>query len=417
MLVPLPEATADVAGAKAGTLGVLLRAGLPVPPGVVVPFAAWRAAAERLDVARLARAEEPDAVRRVVARAAVDPALEAALAQALHDLGGGPVAVRSSAAGEDTAERSAAGQHLTRLGVTGPVDVVEAVRACWTSLWSPEAVAYRRLTGPDAAPGTAAPETAVLVQRHVDADVAGVLFTAAADGPVVVEASWGLGETVVGGLVTPDRYVVDAAGRVDPVVGSKCTRLDRSGTGLVTTPVAGERRTVRCLDDDAVRRLARLGRHLAALRGGPQDVEWAVAGGAVHVLQARPVTADLPRGRSGEPVGPPDGARVGRVLVGVAGSRGVRRGVVRVVDGPDGFGAVRPGDVLVCRFTDPAWTRLFDVVAAVVTEVGGLLSHAAVVAREHGIPAVLAVPGVLVALRDGDRVEVDGAAGTVRLLA
>ena len=94
----------------------------------------------------------------------------------------------------------------------------------------------------------------------------------------------------------------------------------------------------------------------------------------------------------------------------------MRRGPVRVVAGPEGFGDVRPGDVLVCRFTDPAWTRLFGVVAAVVTQTGGVLSHAAVVAREHGIPAVLAVPGVLAALGDGDRVEVDGTAGTVRLL-
>lgn len=420
MLVPLAEATAEVAGAKAGTLGVLLRAGLPVPPGAVVPLAACRAATERLDVARLVRTAGPEAVRQAVTRAVLDPALAAELTRAVHDLGGGPVAVRSSATGEDSPERSAAGQHLTTLGVTGTSEVLDAVRACWASLWSPEAVAYRRL-----AAVTTPPETAVLVQRHVDADVAGVLFTGAPDAPVVVEASWGLGEPVVGGLVTPDRYVVDAAAsaeahvdaHVHAVVGTKATRLDRSGSRLVTTDVAAGSRAARCLDDAAVRRLARLGRHLATLLGCPQDVEWALVGGAVHVLQSRPVTAEVPHRRVGGLATPPDDTRATQVLMGVPGSRGVRRGTVRVVGGPDGFGAVQPGDVLVCRFTDPAWTRLFGVVAAVVTEVGGVLSHAAVVAREHGIPAVLAVPGVLAALRDGDRVEVDGTAGTVRLEA
>lgn len=100
-------------------------------------------------------------------------------------------------------------------------------------------------------------------------------------------------------------------------------------------------------------------------------------------------------------------------VTGTPGSPGLATGPARVVHGPDDFTRVRPGDVLVCRFTEPAWTALFGVVAAVVTETGGLLSHAAVVAREHGIPAVLAVPGVTATLRDGQTVTVDGAAGRV----
>ncbi|WP_258726278.1 PEP/pyruvate-binding domain-containing protein [Cellulomonas sp. NS3] len=442
MLVPLEDATAAVAGGKAGTLGRLVRAGLPVPPGVVVPLDVYRATAERLAVEELVRRGGPGAAQRALARADLAPGFLAAVERALARLGGGPVAVRSSATGEDGATRSAAGQHLTRLGVRGAGDVVDAVRACWASLWSPEAVAYRRLDD-----GHDAPATAVLVQRHVDADVAGVLFTGDAPGdPVVVEASWGLGESVVGGLVTPDRHVVHASGAVGTRVGAKATRVDRDGAGVGTAAVPDALAAARCLDDAAVRGLADLGRELATLLGGPQDVEWALAGGVVHVLQARPVTAGLPRLR-GLPDVPEvraagDGDRAaavptsdpsvavtagaattdaatcaaGPVLRGVPGSRGVRRGPVRVVTGPEGFAAVRSGDVLVCRFTDPAWTRLFGVVAAVVTQTGGVLSHAAVVAREHGTPAVLAVPGVLVALRDGDDVEVDGTAGTVRLV-
>lgn len=447
MLLPLEDATVAVAGGKAGTLARLVRAGLRVPPGVVVPLDVYRATAQRLDLEGLVRRGGPEAAQRALARADLPPVFLSEVERALVRLGDGPVAVRSSATGEDGATRTAAGQHLTCLAVRGAGAVVDAVRACWASLWSPEAVAYRRL---DDAPD--APATAVLVQRHVDADVAGVLFTGAAAGaPVVVEASWGLGESVVGGFVTPDRHVVRASGAVETQVGAKSTRVDRAGAGVGTAVVPDALATARCLDDVAVRGLADLGRDLAALLGGPQDVEWALTGAVVHVLQARPVTAGLPGRGSGDGAGAgadrattasaagtsvaaqplaaqplaaaplaapplPATATTGPVLRGVPGSRGVRRGPVRVVTGPEGFGAVRPGDVLVCRFTDPAWTRLFGVVAAVVTQTGGVLAHAAVVAREHGIPAVLAVPGVLAVLRDGDRVEVDGTAGTVRLL-
>ncbi|MDR7380800.1 PEP-utilizing enzyme [Promicromonospora iranensis] len=100
-------------------------------------------------------------------------------------------------------------------------------------------------------------------------------------------------------------------------------------------------------------------------------------------------------------------------IAGTPGSAGRASGPARVVRSPDDFGRVQPGDVLVCRFTEPAWTALFGVVAAVVTETGGVLSHAAIVAREHGVPAVLAVPGAMTTLRDGETVTVDGSAGLV----
>ncbi|KGM00445.1 PEP/pyruvate-binding domain-containing protein, partial [Cellulomonas cellasea] len=309
MLVPLEDATIDVAGGKAGTLGRLVRAGLPVPAGVVVPLAVYRAAAQRLDVPGLVRLGGPRAAQRALEAVDLPRMLVDELARALVRLGDGPVAVRSSATGEDGATRSGAGQHLSRLGVRGVDEVVDAVRACWASLWSPEAVAYRRLDddqdvggpraardavssggsredlgsggsratagfpgsrhasgsvgAPDAAGSRDAPETAVLVQRHVDADVAGVLFTGRAPGdPVVVEASWGLGESVVGGHVTPDRHVVDAAGAVDTVVGAKVTRADRAGASVVRTAVPDGLAGARCLDDAAVRGLAGLGRDL-----------------------------------------------------------------------------------------------------------------------------------------------------------
>lgn len=408
MLVPLAQAARETCGGKAAALGVLLRDGLPVPDGFVVPFDAYR--------------ETPP-----------DDALRDALDRALRSLGSPAVAVRSSAAGEDTAESSAAGQHESVLAVHGPDDVAHAVRTCWASLRSPRATAYRngraapashdapdRWTPADGPGGAAAtglpvpthePAMAVLVQRLVDADVAGVLFTPATAGAATeVEASWGLGPSVVGGSVSPDRYRVAPDGAVVRAVGDKATRLDRAGGRLVARDVPPHERGASTLDDATAVGLARLGQRVADLLGGPQDVEWAIVEGRPWILQARPVTASPPSGPPG--TGAPPGA-----LRGTAGSSGVATGPARIVRGPGDFSRVRPGDILVCPFTDPAWTPLLRIAAGVVTDVGGVLSHAAIVARERRIPAVLGVVGATGLIADGDRVTVDGAAGTVLVRA
>lgn len=390
MLIDLADAVPATSGGKAATLARLLRAGLPVPPGFVIPIAAYA---------------EAGAARRQVERAPMSPALADAIAAALVRLAGEPgeahVAVRSSATGEDTADATAAGQHDTFLGVSGPDRVVEAVRACWASLWSERAVAYRRWR---AAGGTAEPPaTAVLVQRLVDAEVAGVMFTGT---DIRLEASWGLGESVVSGRVTPDSWVVSGDSVVRRSLGAKRERVDRGDARVVTREVPPADRERFCLADDDVVRLARLGRETARLLGAPQDIEWAIADGRIWLLQARPITTPLP-------AAPPSRVAGDTALTGTPGSPGVAAGPARVVHGPGDFGRVRPGDVLVCRTTDPAWTPLFGVVVAVVTETGGLLSHAAIVAREQGLPAVLAVPGAMTALPDGATVEVDGGTGRV----
>ena len=243
----------------------------------------------------------------------------------------------------------------------------------------------------------------MIVQRHVDADVAGVLFTDASG--VQIEASWGLGESVVRGLVTPDSFSVSADGVVDRRTGDKRTRIDRGGSGIITTAVPRELRGRLCLHDHQLIELARLGWDVAAHLGGPQDIEFAIENERIWLLQARPVTAPLPQ--------PDHTAAHPFHLRGTAGSPGLASGPARVVHGPDDFRRVDPGDILVCRFTDPAWTPLFGIVAGVVTETGGRLSHAAIVAREHRIPAVLGVPAAMTTLYDGQPLTVDGSTGTV----
>ena len=394
--VPLDDAAPEHGG-KAAALGALRRAGLPVPDGFVVPAAV------------------------------PGPGLAGAVAAGLGRLGTpGPVAVRSSATDEDGARASAAGQYDTVLGAAGTDRVVAAVATCRASAAGPRATAYRAATS-----GTGRHDrpvdVAVVVQRLVDGRAAGVLFTGPPAGTAraVVEASWGLGESVVQGAVDPDRWTVAGGRVVERRTGTKRTRVDRSSHGTTTRDVPAADRGRRCLDDDTVLRLADLGQRVAEVRGGPQDVEWAVDdAGTLWLLQARPVTATLPAspadrcehdfGDCSASNSPRNRAHNdGGVLRGTGASGGRASGPARVVRGPDDFADVLPGDVLVCRETDPAWTPLFGVVAAVVTETGGLLSHAAIVARELRLPAVLGVPAATAALRDAGTVTVDGDAGTV----
>ena len=273
-------ADADWVGGKTLGLAVGTAAGLPVPPGFVVTTSAFR---------RLFRAGLQS-----------DPTFHAELADAYTRLGGGPVAVRSSATAEDAADASSAGQQETILGVTGFDAVCQAVERCWQSLFTDRAVAYRARQGIDEA-GLA---MAVVVQSLVPADAAGVLFTAdpgdATGSTMLVEASWGLGETVVSGRVTPDRFRLNrtTGDVVERHLGSKSVRVGTAGE--VAVPPADQERF--CLTDHELVGLAYLGRRVEAAFGGPRDVEWAVAGGTLYMLQARPITvataADRERARA-----------------------------------------------------------------------------------------------------------------------
>ncbi|WP_371407820.1 PEP-utilizing enzyme [Kribbella sp. NBC_00662] len=389
MLVPLADATVNTCGAKAAGLATLIRAGLPVPAGVVLPAG----------VVVPARVVVPDGV--------VDE-----LGRWLGRMGDPLVAVRSSAANEDTVFTSAAGQHDSFLGVRGLPAVLDAVRACRASVWTSRAVAYRD--------GAEPPSMAVIVQLQLDPEVSGVMFTG--DGTTTIEASWGLGPSVVEGRVTPDRYQV-ANGAVRSTIADKRTTLTLSG--LHQVPVA--RRRIPTLSDATALHLGDLAQQAAAALAAPQDLEWAIAANTPWLLQSRPITAQPPPAPTNTPPTSPTApqtsptssgtspAAFSGVLTGTPGSHGTATGPARVVRGPADFPRVRPGDILICPFTDPAWTPLLSIAAGVVTEQGGLLSHAAIIARERRIPAVLAVPHATTKLTDNTPTTINGTTGTVHL--
>jgi pyruvate,water dikinase len=311
-------------GGKSAALGELLGAGLPVPPGFALSTSAFRAfvaeaglegaiaaelartapqdvtsvgAASRAIAEAMHSAPVPETVRDEIARRYAEVADEAGVAEP-------PVAVRSSALGEDGEQASFAGQQETFLWVRGADRVCDAVRDCWASLYSAPAITYRSGVGDSA--GEAA--MGVAVQLMVDAEVSGVLFTcnpvSGDPSMVAVNASWGLGLAVVGGEVTPDDYLVSKVTRevVREQVHAKEVEYvpDADRQGAVRVAVPEERREAPTLDRPALEALVDLGRQVERHFGSHQDVEWALARGqelpaSLFLLQSRPVTALPPR--------------------------------------------------------------------------------------------------------------------------
>jgi phosphohistidine swiveling domain-containing protein len=303
-------------GGKAGNLGEMSRAGLPVPPGFCVTTEAYRLATSDDGLRRILEdiaATAPTDTMALSAHAArartailamrMPPAIAAAVSHAYRALGAAqPVAVRSSATAEDLPFASFAGQQDTYLNIVGADAVLDAVHRCWASLWTDRAVSYRATNAID----PRSVQLAVVVQTMVDAAVAGVMFTA---NPVtgkrsetVIDASPGLGEAVVSGAVNPDHFVVSTATGeiVERRLGDKRFVIKSTAGGGTTHVTLDAADNTYCISDDQVRALVKLGASVAAHYGSPQDTEWAIDGkGVAWLTQARPVTTlfPLPAGR------------------------------------------------------------------------------------------------------------------------
>jgi pyruvate,water dikinase len=413
---------ADVAhaGGKGANLGELTRAGLPVPPGFVVSADAYLEAMERGGVRSELTAGAADAdaavadrsahLRELVRKAGVPDALRSEIAVAYERLGGGFVAVRSSATSEDTSDTSFAGMNETFTNVLGSDDLVDRVVDCWSSLYGDRVIAYRaskRIVEE--------PAIAVVVQHMIDSERSGVLFTAEPStgdrDRIVIEAALGLGEVVVGGQVEPDTYILSKRGPrlLEMRVGEQSQRIVRGPDGrerrVDLDPTDGG---TRVLSDAETIALAELGLRIEAHYGAPQDVEWAIAGDATFVVQSRPITT-LGRGAS---VARPTLTEA-LLVSGLAASGGVASGPVHVCRHIADGEALIDGDVLVAPMTSPDWVPVMRRAAALVTDGGGVTCHAAIVSRELGLPCVVGTRRATSVLRDGEVVTVDGTHGTV----
>lgn len=430
----LSRADTPRVGGKGANLGEMAKAGLPVPPGFVIDIDAWAhfrdgsGLGAELD-RHLAQVDVDDTdglqrlsgtLRRLVEdeplpREIAD-AISAAYAALSREAGHAeiPVAVRSSATAEDTVQFSFAGMFESFLNVHGREDLLRRVKSCWASTFHARVLFYRLKQGmPAEMP------VGVVVQGMVNADKAGVMFTVDpttkdADR-VVIEAAWGLGEVVVLGQVTPDRYVISKSTGtvVEESVGIKDFMLVRhaeTGANQRVDLSGDPRAAARVLDRTELEALSALACKVEAHYQSPQDVEFAIEAGRVYLTQSRPVTtlmlasAALPDESIGQ----------AEVLVqGLGASPGIASGRVRALASPSEAGTLDPGEVLVTRMTSPDWVPLMRRASAVVTDAGGMTSHAAIVSRELGIPCIVGAKDASARLTTGIEVTVDGARGTV----
>ncbi|SDF20844.1 phosphoenolpyruvate synthase [Halorientalis regularis] len=423
-------------GGKAASLGELTAAGLPVPPGFVVTAGTYRRFIEETGIdeelfeAVDVDAEDSKALAEAEARAQelileteMPEDLREEILASYEEIGDDEafVAVRSSATAEDLPDASFAGQQETFLNVTGQ-DLLDRVKRCWASLFTQRATYYRQEQGfaHDKV------DIAVVVQQMVEAEKSGVMFTShpsTGEPKVIIEAAWGLGEGVVSGSVTPDNYVIDRESDAvtDVEVADKKTMYAKDPeTGETNErPVPDEKRNERVIDEAEIERLVELGERVEDHYDTPQDVEWAIFEGEVYMLQSRPITTIA---EDGESAATADGSGAAAaqaeeedvLLSGLGASPGIASGAVRIVDKLDQLDKVGEGDIIVTEMTTPDMVPAMKRAAGIVTSEGGMTSHAAIVARELGAPAVVGTGGATDTLEDDQLVTLDGDKGTIR---
>lgn len=430
---------APLVGGKGANLGEVMRARLPVPPGYIITVDAFRAflsanaLAQEIDArlsglpvddpaalhavsemlqARIRRAPMPDDVRSAIVESYKE------LARRAGDASDPFVAVRSSATVEDAAQASFAGMFRSHLNVAGADELMTKVQDCWASGFGARVLFYRLKLGL----GSAERLVAVVVQHMVSSDQSGVMFTVdpATGDPdlLVIEATWGLGETVVGGQVAPDHFVVRKRDLqiVERNVAEKSFELRRDpDTGRnVEQPLSSERARAASLSDEQVRSVAELGIRTEKHYGAPQDIEFAIEGGTLYLVQTRPVTT---LAHAGSQTGQAEavGERpAGEVLVrGLGASPGVASGRVHVLLSPEQGRQLEPGEILVAPMTTPDWVPFMRRAAAIVTDSGGTTSHAAIVSRELGLPCIVGTRNGTTTLAGVQQVTVDARAGAV----
>jgi pyruvate, water dikinase len=415
-------------GGKGANLGEMTNAGIPVPPGFIVTSSAYYDFIEQtgleikirvlLKPLKVSDSKQLQDIAVKIQKLITDAEMPAVTAdqikKAYKDMGGGLVAVRSSATAEDLPEASFAGQQATFLNVEGEQEVVKAVRGCWASLFEARAIFYRQEQGFDHFKvGIAVP-----VQRMVQSETSGVMFTVEPTTSnretITIEAVLGLGEMIVSGDVTPDHYVVEKAGMtiVDKQIKAQEWKLVRkAGTTdrkanikVILTPEEQKRQKI--TDADIIT-LAKLGKKLEDHYNFPQDIEWAKEGNSIYIVQTRPVTTTRKTGGALHDID------ATAILKGAPASPGVASGPVKIVHDASQIDIVKEGDVLVADMTTPDFVPAMKRAVAIVTDRGGRTAHAAIVSRELGIPCVVGTENGTSVLKNGQIVTVDGTNGNI----
>ncbi len=428
------------AGGKGANLGEMLKAGFPVPNGFVTTSGSYfrfldhnelrdriSTALFELDVDDTkALQDTAERIQKMVMDGEIPADLEAKIKEAYQKLsemrgeaGGVYVAVRSSATAEDLPTASFAGQQSTFLNVHGEEDLLHAVKACWASLFTARAIFYRVQNKFDHMKvGLSA-----VVQEMVQSEKAGVMFTvdpvSEEKDVVMIEGAYGLGEVVVSGSVTPDTYRVSKGSFeiLSKEISTQDWMIVKHGGKDVRAEIRDDMRGKQKLDDKYIVELAKIGKKIEDHYKFPQDIEWAFFEGELYIVQSRPITT-LKEGQAPSEEGAPSvgATKVGDaeiLLKGFGASPGGATGRVAIIPTAKDIDKMENEAILVTDMTTPDFVPAMKKAAAIVTNTGGMTSHAAIVSRELGIPCIVGCKTATEVLKEGQLITVDGSRGII----
>lgn len=434
----------SIAGGKGANLGEMSNIGMPVPPGFVILASAYSyflqetqldkkiyKILESLDVENTAELEE--AARKIheliinsempkeieeeiienyehlsIDREMLDRATSDALAILKRAQEMAFVAVRSSATAEDTSTASFAGQNETFLNIKGKTNMIEAVKKCWASLFTARSIYYRIRKGFKHEQVL----IAVIIQQMINSDKSGVIFSRnpiSQDENVIIEAAFGLGEGIVSGRIQPDHYIVSRELKIlKKGIADKKIAIVRNSAGKTETiRLTAEKSKSLVLSDYEIKKLGDYAVKLEEHYKKPQDIEFSIDSGNIYIVQTRPITTlEKKEQKKEEDFGQ-------EVLQGIPASPGIGSGIVRIVHSLQDLEKIKKGDVLVTEMTNPDMVVSMQKCSAIVTDEGGMTSHASIISREMGISAVVGTDKATKLLKEGEEITVNGYSGKI----
>lgn len=327
------------------------------------------------------------------------------------------VAVRSSATAEDLPSASFAGQQETYLNICGESNLLKKVKECWASLFTSRAMYYRHQQGFE----HVKVGLAVVVQRMVQSDKSGISFSIDPvtndKTKIIIEAIFGLGEYIVGGNVTPDHYEIDKRSFVilKKEIKQQKVLFKKSGGGNIELKIPNEQGSLQKISDKEIIKVALLVKDIEKHYFFPQDIEWAIEDNQVFIVQSRPVTTIKKTSVSNNQI--PNNSQISNnqlpILTGAPASPGIITGKVKIISSPTEIDKILPGDILVAPQTNPDYVPAMKKASAIITDKGGRTSHAAIVSRELGIPAVVGTEKATKILKNDQVITVNGITGEI----
>ena len=422
----------NIVGGKGANLGEMYNLGIPVPNGFVVTASAYFQFVKDnnlkkiiADILKTTDVDQPDQlltaskkIKNIIKKSPLPESLAFEIMANYKKLAGiigisnVPVAVRSSATAEDSADASFAGQQETFLNVIGESNVVNRVRDCWASLFTPRSIFYRVKKKYDHFKvGVAVP-----IQKQIQSEISGIMFTVDPvsnnKNQIIIETIWGLGEYIVQGQVTPDQIIFDKSNWT--IVSKNHVLQDvmlvKSDRETHEVPVPKSKQNKPKISDQVAVKIAKIGQKLHNHYGKPQDIEFAIQKDHIYIVQTRPITTIISNqktldGQSKITVKPD--------LIGESASPGNASGVVIIIRSPKDINRAQKGQILVTPMTSPDFVPAMKKVNGIITDKGGQTSHAAIVSRELGVPCVVGTKTATKLLKDGDIVTLNGTTGEV----